>query len=331
MLDKPVNSKPSISTLAHVVGSGPTGAPGLLEERRWRDLGTLVNTPLDRRMLASRWVDGRAFVRRERAVAPVDQYVVSVALRTARLRIIDGACTLSEGSVPVGTVHVTAPGRKLEAEFGGPCDFIHFHVAGEYFDGRRAALASGGDPELHGLQHRDLLAAQLARTLINDVQGGDRPYQESVGSTIVDRVLTARRYSSRISPLPKWRLRRVQEHIASNIGEQITLRDLASAAGLSRMHFAGQFRAATGFRPHEYVLQQRVELAKTMMRDDRLSLVETALNVGFQTQAHFTTVFKRITGETPGRWCRLDRSFDHPGVGLGAHAVHDEGPDSPSI
>lgn len=108
--------------------------------------------------------------------------------------------------------------------------------------------------------------------------------------------------------LQKWRLKRVMGYIDDHIGEAILLADLARAAGLSRMYFAARFRASTGLRPHEYVLRQRVEQAKDMLLKTNESLVEIAFNVGFQTQAHFTTVFKRFTGITPGRW-RLLRRF----------------------
>jgi AraC-like DNA-binding protein len=80
------------------------------------------------------------------------------------------------------------------------------------------------------------------------------------------------------------------------------LSDLAKVAGRSRMHFAAQFRAATGFRPREYLLHQRVEHAKSLLSSTELPLAEVALVVGFCAQAHFSTVFKRIAGETPARW-----------------------------
>jgi AraC family transcriptional regulator len=108
-----------------------------------------------------------------------------------------------------------------------------------------------------------------------------------------------------VSPLPKWRLRRVEDYVVANIGERITLHDLAAAAGLSRMHFAAQFRAALGCRPHHYLLARRIEHAKAAMQGG-MALAEVALCAGFQTQSHFSTVFKRITGATPGRWRRVN-------------------------
>jgi AraC family transcriptional regulator len=102
--------------------------------------------------------------------------------------------------------------------------------------------------------------------------------------------------------LQKWRLKRVVEYVDNHLAGKITLLDLAAVAGLSRMHFAAQFRAATGVRPHEYLLRRRIQRAEELLRQSTMTLVEIALNVGFQTQAHFTTVFKRFVGDTPYQW-----------------------------
>jgi len=102
--------------------------------------------------------------------------------------------------------------------------------------------------------------------------------------------------------LQKWRLKRVVEYVDNHLSGRITLLDLAAVAGLSRMHFASQFRAATGFRPHEYLLRRRIQRAEELLRQSTMTLVEIALTVGFQTQAHFTTVFKRFMGDTPYQW-----------------------------
>ena len=93
--------------------------------------------------------------------------------------------------------------------------------------------------------------------------------------------------------------------IESNADNPITLADLAREAGLSRMHFAAQFRKATGLRPHQYLLQRRVEKAKTLLATSSAPIAEVALSVGFSSQSHFTGVFKRLTNHTPLRWREL--------------------------
>jgi AraC-like DNA-binding protein len=109
---------------------------------------------------------------------------------------------------------------------------------------------------------------------------------------------------SAVAGLSSRRLMRVLAYIEAHIGEPITLANLAATAGLSRMYFARQFRAATGIRPHKYVLRRRIERAQQLLTATSDALVDIALSVGFQTQAHFTTVFKKIVGNTPRQWRR---------------------------
>jgi AraC-like DNA-binding protein len=127
--------------------------------------------------------------------------------------------------------------------------------------------------------------------------------QEENGSSIGDEGFAHAPPAGRpIGGLQKWRLRRVAEYVDSHLSKKITLSDLAAVAGLSRMHFASQFRIATGLRPHEYLLRKRIRRADELLRHTTMTIVEVALSVGFQTQAHFTTVFKRIVGSTPAQW-----------------------------
>jgi transcriptional regulator GlxA family with amidase domain len=108
----------------------------------------------------------------------------------------------------------------------------------------------------------------------------------------------------RLRPLQNWRLSRVLRFVDQHLEEHITLASMANAAGLTRMHFAAQFRLAAGVRPHEYLLRRRIWKACELLSRTRLSIVQVALIVGFQTQAHFTTVFKRLVGAPPLRWRR---------------------------
>jgi AraC-like DNA-binding protein len=111
-----------------------------------------------------------------------------------------------------------------------------------------------------------------------------------------------------VRELQKWRLKRVIEYVDAHVAARITLADMASVAGLSRMHFASQFRMATGSRPHEFLLKRRVQQAEQLLQNTTIPIVEIALTVGFQTQAHLTTVFKRFVGCTPGRWRAISKA-----------------------
>ena len=159
----------------------------------------------------------------------------------------------------------------------------------------------------------DSAIEQLARALLkmDEMDGafGDI-YADAVGLAIAARLLGNEDRSGPFQPkrscgtLPKWRLKRVLGYIDANLGEPITLADLAAATLLSPMHFAAQFRMSTGVRPHEYLLRRRIERAQELLLQPGLSIVDVALSVGFQTQSHFTTVFKRFVGDTPHQWRR---------------------------
>jgi AraC family transcriptional regulator len=100
----------------------------------------------------------------------------------------------------------------------------------------------------------------------------------------------------RLNPLPKWRLQRVREFIEANIETRISLGELAQVAGVSRMYFAAQFREATGLRPHDYVIQRRITLARHFLARTDRPIVDIALSVGFPTQAHDAKIRLRAGG-----------------------------------
>ena len=161
---------------------------------------------------------------------------------------------------------------------------------------------------------RDPTVTQLAHALVatdNVPHELGSLHADAIGLAIVTRLLSLCRDNGlatgnrRRTPLQKWRLKRVIDYVEAHLGGPIKLPDLAAAAGLTRMHFAAQFRVAMGMRPHHYVLQRRIDTARELLRNPEIALVDVALSVGFQTQAHFTTVFRRFVGQTPHRWRRL--------------------------
>jgi AraC family transcriptional regulator len=132
-------------------------------------------------------------------------------------------------------------------------------------------------------------------------------YADCIGIAIIAKLLaSANRVATagrpRVGELSQWRLKRAIDYFEAQLGKPVSLADVASSAGLTRMHFAAQFRAATGLRPHEYLLRRRIERAQEMLAGTAMPLVDIALSVGFQTQSHFTSVFKRYAGQPPRAW-----------------------------
>ena len=102
-----------------------------------------------------------------------------------------------------------------------------------------------------------------------------------------------------IAPIANGRLAQVVDYIESNLNEQLSLVALARIAQMSAFHFARQFKSSTGLTPHQYVMQRRIDRARRLLRDPRLTIADVAFDCGFATQAHLTAVFRKLVGATP--------------------------------
>jgi AraC family transcriptional regulator len=109
--------------------------------------------------------------------------------------------------------------------------------------------------------------------------------------------------------LSGWQLRAITSYIGNRIAQKITLADLAAVAKLSEGYLCRAFAASLNCSPMRFVVAQRVEMAKTLLRRGSSPLCQIALECGFADQAHFTRVFGALIGETPRRW-RLAQSFN---------------------
>ena len=92
----------------------------------------------------------------------------------------------------------------------------------------------------------------------------------------------------------------VRDYIHAHLHERLTLEDLAASAGLSKFHFARQFRASTGTTPHEFVMRQRLDRARLLLQRTNTPLPEIAATCGFADQSHMNRVVKKRLGATPG-------------------------------
>ena len=306
----------------------------VVEEPAWRVLPRHAAAgAAEPRVMATRWHAAGGSVRECDSETAADRHVMKIVLRTMNIRLAVDGRTVQDGVVTPGMFHVTGPGAPVCCRFRGQYDVLHLHVPNDLIDecGRDVAGGSAAAPgavaglgAMAGLG-KDPMVEGLARALLDaDLVSGSlgRIYADCIGVAIVARLLAHGQRADagakgKPAALANWRLRRAIEFVESRLGEPVSLAEVAAAAGLTRMHFAAQFRAATGLRPHEYLLRRRVERAQELLADDRRSVVDVALSVGFQTQAHFTTVFKRFAGQPPRAW-RVSTGYGTAPAGIGA-------------
>ena len=95
------------------------------------------------------------------------------------------------------------------------------------------------------------------------------------------------------------RLQQVLDYIQTHLDRELSLAELAEVINVSSTYFASLFKQKMGISPHQYVIKQRVEQAKVMLKKTDFAIADIALQVGFSSQSHLTQQFKRITGMTP--------------------------------
>ena len=107
-----------------------------------------------------------------------------------------------------------------------------------------------------------------------------------------------------IGGLPWSRLRRVAEHVQANLAGELRLAELSAVIHMSPYHFARLFKKSTGVSPRQFVIRRRIEAATILLvlADRQAPIGEVARAVGFRSQSHFTTTFRRVTGVTPGNY-----------------------------
>jgi AraC-like DNA-binding protein len=195
---------------------------------------------------------------------------------------------------------------------------LHFYLPRAAFD----ALADNVEvPRMSGLKYThnhgmdDAVMRGLSLALMpafENPEQASRLFVELI--TMAAATHIAHTYGGLRRPMPKrgglapWQVKRAKEILDTHLNGDIQQSSLAQECGLSASHFARAFRVSTGMAPHQWLLSRRIEKAKAMLRDTDAALIAIASASGFADQSHFTRVFTRIVGVSPGAWRRAIRS-----------------------
>ena len=132
----------------------------------------------------------------------------------------------------------------------------------------------------------------------------ERLFVDSLTTALSIHIL--RSYSSRQQPLREHagglsqrKLQQALDYINTYLGGDLSLEAIASIIGMSQYYFARLFKQSMGIAPYQYVIQQRVERAKQLLKQRELSIAEIALQCGFASQSHLNKHFRQLTGMTP--------------------------------
>ena len=149
---------------------------------------------------------------------------------------------------------------------------------------------------------------RATRQFIQTNSSSGRLYFESLAGQFATHViltlLSQSEVATKCSQLSKHTLAQLIEFIEANLCEDLSLNALAEVVEMSPSQFRRAFKATVGQSPHSWLNKRRLERAKTLLTKTEQSIAQIALDCGFSSQSHMTTLFSRHLGTTPSRYRR---------------------------
>ena len=209
--------------------------------------------------------------------------------------------------------------RRPTFLLNSPFHSVHFYFPRAALNAIAEDASAPGIAELHyrpAVSHRDPVLKGIAEALLPAFA-----HPEEASRLFMDNLMlaaghhVARRYGGMLGGkqsssggLSRWQLQRAKELLRASLSRDIALDVIAAECGLSLSQFSRSFKKSVGVPPYRWVIKQRVELAKALMRQGSLSLADVAAACGFADQSHFTRHFAGLVGTSPGAWRRMWRT-----------------------
>ena len=240
--------------------------------------------------------------------------VVYHAGGSVRVRKLDGRRVVGD-LARLGAISTVPARRDTRWAIDAPVDVVHLYIDPATLDA--AALDTGGDSQpavlCEAFARPDPLLARLIECVLLAGHAADCNESlrddflpDQVAGTIIchiaDRYLSAGTtaghavHATRLAP---FKLRLLEDHIASNLAQPLSLDGLPALAGLERHHFLRAFKASTGETPHRYVMQRRLAAAALQLARGASSVNQVARDRGFASASHLCHAFRRQFGRSP--------------------------------
>lgn len=185
-----------------------------------------------------------------------------------------------------------------ETELVNP-DIIQLNPINPQYDPQLEKIAKLFELELVSKKNSTVIGDSLYLDSLANILGIHllRNYAKLPGKTT-----TINKYTQGLSSS---KLQRAIAYIQDNLEQDISLEAIATHLNMSQYHFSRWFKQSMGIPPYQYVIQQRLELAKILLKHPNTTIAEIALECGFNSQSHLIHHFKKQMGITPKQYQQL--------------------------
>jgi len=241
----------------------------------------------------------------------LQQHLIIVSLEPQIVqseRIIDGH--LRQENIAKGDVAIIPAHAHHLSRWRSEAKFLALSMEPAFFT--RMAIEAGNLDKVEikpCYAAPDPLIQQIGLALQTELESDDRVsniYIESLTTTLCIHLLkyycvtsNAKFGNHEQKGLSHWKLRQAISYIHENLDKDLSLVDISATVGMSMYYFSRQFKQSTGLAPHQYVMNCRIEQAKKLLSKTNQTIEQISSLVGFQSQSHFTNVFRKLTGITP--------------------------------
>jgi AraC family transcriptional regulator len=216
-----------------------------------------------------------------------------------------------EGRDSVGCLTFVPSGAERRGWYrNADLDFVVLLVDPDFV--RAADFGLPADGLAPFTNRRDPLLESLLAALSVEMRAGASAlpslYAEHVAGLAMSHLVRASGRAPAAGGSWQARLHVVLEFIEENLERDISLSELAALAGTVPDVLARNFRRQLGIPPYRYLMERRVRRAEVLLAAGESSIAEIALAVGFASQSHFTTQFRKLSGLTPAAYRAQRRS-----------------------
>jgi AraC family transcriptional regulator len=234
---------------------------------------------------------------------------LSLASRPIRLLQIKGEKTYV-GLYGKGDISITPAKTTFFARWDSEDRFVQIRLSSHFLQSVAEETLNLNPDRLELIPEfriRDPQLEAIAVLLLTELQqnlGGGKLYVESLTNVLGVHLLrqyatTQPRLAVYEGGLSERQLLQVVNYINEYLDREIKLVDLAKLLGMSQFHFSYSFKRSLDITPYQYLMQQRVERAKQLLKQTKRSIMDIALECGFNSHSHFGKQFRQLTGMTP--------------------------------